>query len=96
MIDQKQVDYTNKDNFCFISMIRQPEHVTHELFELTKKRVANKKSLDVSKARLAEFTEGLCVQCLHIGKFNDEPKTILKMTEFTNANNLLEDFSDLR
>lgn len=58
-------------------MIRQPEFVTEEVFSWAKAEVKKKKPhLDVTKARLEAFTEGLCVQIMHIGPYDQEPKTI--------------------
>lgn len=71
-----------KDEFCWVMMIRQPEFVTQELFEQAKKTLERKKSMDVSKARLQSFTEGLCGQILHIGSYDAEPPTIATLERF--------------
>ena len=71
------MDFSVKDKYCWISMIRQPEFVTDEVFQWACCEVIKKKPLlDVSKAKLETFREGLCVQMMHIGPYDDEPKTI--------------------
>ncbi|WP_255945321.1 GyrI-like domain-containing protein [Brucepastera parasyntrophica] len=85
-----QYDFTgNKREFRWISMVRQPEFVTPEIFSwacdiLKKKRP----ELDFSKARFETYTEGLCVQIMHQGPYDDEPASMKKMEEFVAANNL--------
>jgi hypothetical protein len=87
----------SKDKFCFIAMIRQPEFVTSELFAEAKEQVAKKNPhMDINKAKLVEFTEGLSVQCMHIGRFDDEEQTVTKMDEFIAANELVKDLSNTR
>lgn len=72
-----------KDDFCWVMMIRQPEFVTLDVFEIAKTILLKKKpDIDTSKARLEEFTEGLCAQIMHIGPYDDEPATIAKLEEF--------------
>ena len=78
--DSSDRDFTQKDLYCWTSMIRQPDFVTSEHFERAKELVAKKKpQLDTSKARLDTYTEGLCLQCMHIGPYDTEPDTISKM-----------------
>ncbi len=90
-------DITDKSKFHWTSMIRQPEFVTEEIFESAKKSLVIKKpELDVSRAKMIKITEGLCVQIMHIGKYDDEPASIAKMKEFVKSNGFTEDFSDTR
>jgi hypothetical protein len=87
----------DKDKFEFIAMIRQPEFVTESLFAEAKEALANKKPhLDTDKARLVEFDEGLCVQCMHIGSYDVEQATVAKMDEFIEASGLVNDLSKTR
>lgn len=90
------VDYSRKSGFTWTSMIRQPEFVTPEVFSWACERTLKKKGLDPSPARLLDFDEGLCVQCLHRGPFDNEPVTVEKMNRFMEDNGLLADFSDIR
>ncbi len=95
--DDTERAFTDKSKYKWTSMLRQPEFVTPELFEKARAIVAKKKpGLDLSKARLVRFREGLCVQCMHVGPFSTEKETIARMMAFTAANGLLEDFSDIR
>jgi hypothetical protein len=87
----------SKSQFCWTSMIRQPEFVTPELFAAACEAAAKKKpGLDLSKARFSEFEEGLCVQCMHIGHYDAEPETVEKMDSFVNENGYVCDLSDTR
>lgn len=91
------IDYSRKDDFHWISMIRQPEFVTGEVFETAKAVLSKKKpSLDISKARLMRYTEGLCVQLMHTGPYDDEPASIAKLERFANENGYVEDFETVR
>ena len=78
-------------------MIRQPEFVTEAVFDSAKAALKKKKpDLDLSKARLVKFDEGLCVQIMHRGAYDDEPASIEKMQKFARENGYIEDFSDTR
>jgi hypothetical protein len=74
---------TDKGKFSWTMLIRQPEFMTVEVFEAAKVVLAKKKpNLDTSKARLEKITEGLCVQVMHIGSYDDEPATITMMDKY--------------
>lgn len=84
---------TDKSRFCWISMIRQPEFVTEEVFAAAKEALKRKKpQLPVDKARLMRYDEGMCVQIMHKGSYDDEPQNILRMREFAEQNGCREDF----
>jgi hypothetical protein len=88
---------TDKDSFCWTSMIRQPDFVTPEVFEHMKITVARKKTgLDLSGARLQKFSEGLCAQILHIGSYDDEPRSTAVLEQFMAASGHTADFTDKR
>jgi hypothetical protein len=90
-------DITDKDSFCWTSMIRQPDFVTPEVFENTKTAVTKKKTeLDLSVARLQKFSEGLCAQILHIGSYDDEPKSTAVLEQFITASGYIADFTNKR
>lgn len=76
------VDYANKDSFNFISLIRMPDFVTKEVFEWAIEETTRKKKEDFSKVEFFTYDEGLCVQCMHIGPYNDEPITVEAMHEY--------------
>lgn len=80
------IDYSNKDAFHFISVIRLPDFITKEDFNWAIEQVQKKKRLDASKAEFFTYEEGLCVQCMHIGSYDDEPETIAKMNEYAEQN----------
>jgi hypothetical protein len=87
----------DKDNFVWTSLIRQPDFVTAEIFEAAVNKLAKKKpNLDLKKARFLKITEGLCVQVMHIGSYDEEPATIVKMEEFATKNGYEIDINDVR
>lgn len=87
----------DKGKFIWTLMLRQPDFVTAEVFSAAKEALAKKKpNLDLSKARLEDFTEGLCVQVLHIGAYDDEPSTIAKLEEFISASGYRTEMSGMR
>ncbi len=95
--DNKEYNPGDKSQFCWTAMIRQPEFVTEKVFQQAEATISKKKpGLDISKLRLTLFTEGLCVQCMHIGSFDDEPATITRINQYIKDNNLINDLSDIR
>jgi hypothetical protein len=92
----KGVDYNNKSGFHWISMIRVPEFVTSDILEWAKTEIEKKKKIDTSKAELLEMEEGLCVQCLHIGSYDDEPVTVALMDEFIKNAGYINDINNER
>lgn len=92
-----EYDFTKKDKYCWTSMIRQPEFVTQQVFSWACNEVAKKKPLlDLSKARLQNYTEGLCVQMMHLGPYDDEPKSIALMEAFIKENNYQNTIGETR
>ena len=73
------VDYTRKDTFNWISVIRLPDFVTKEDFDWAVAEATKKKKEDFSKVEFFHYEEGLCVQCMHLGAYDDEPATVDKM-----------------
>lgn len=76
------IDYAHKDTFNWISVIRLPDFVTKEEFDWAIAEATQKKKTDFSKVEFFTYDEGLCVQCMHIGAYDDEPKTVALMDEF--------------
>lgn len=76
------IDYSRKEDFEWISMIRLPEFVTREAFDWAIAEAASKKKTDFSYVEFFTYDEGLCVQCMHIGAYDDEPATIEAMDVF--------------
>jgi hypothetical protein len=90
-------DITDKDKFYWTSMIRQPDFVTSEVFENIKAAVAKKKAgLDLTLARLQKFSEGLCAQILHIGPYDDEPRSAAVLERFIAVSGYSADFTNQR
>ncbi|MBD3107538.1 GyrI-like domain-containing protein [Bacillus sp. AGMB 02131] len=82
-------NFQQKDNFCWTAMIRQPEFVTEEVFQWACEEARKKKPhLRTDKVSLKSFTEGLCVQMLHIGSYDNEPESFEQMFSFMEENNL--------
>lgn len=75
-------DYNRKADFHWISAIRLPEFVTKAEFEWAVAEAAKKKGLDCSKAELLTITEGLCVQVMHLGAFDNEPASVALMDAY--------------
>lgn len=76
----------NKELFCWLSCIRQPDFVTAEVFAWAKQRLTEKKKADFSAARFEVLHEGLCAQALHIGSYDEEEGTIRKIHDFIEKN----------
>lgn len=90
------IDYSRKEDFRFISMIRLPDFVTKEDFDWAIEEASRKKQEDYSKVEFLTYDEGLCVQCMHIGAYDDEPATIELMHDFTAAQGYELDITDKR
>lgn len=83
----------DKDRLCWLSMIRQPDEVTEELFEWATEELEKKKpELDASAAKLIRFEEGLCAQILHVGPYDAEPASIELLEQFVENEGCEEDF----
>ena len=90
------VDYAHKENFEFISVIRLPDFVTKEDFDWAVAEATKKKKTDFSKVEFLAYDEGLCVQCMHIGPYDDEPATVALMHEYMAAEGYELDISNRR
>lgn len=90
------IDYAHKENFEWRAMIRLPEFVTKEEFDWAVSEATDKKQMDFSKVAYFTYQEGLCVQCMHIGSYDDEPATIQKMKAFLEEQGYAEDLSEKR
>ena len=90
------IDYSHKENFRWISMIRLPEFVTKEEFNWAVWEAEEKKQTDFSPAEFFTYHEGLCVQCMHVGSYDEEPATLRKMEDFLSECGYQPDFSGER
>lgn len=92
----KGVDYANKELFNWISIIRLPDFITKNDFDWAVAEATKKKKLDCSTAEFLTINEGLCVQIMHIGPFDDEPATIAVMDKYLDENGYVNDMTDTR
>ena len=90
------VDYSHKESFNWISVIRLPDFVTRADFDWAVAEATNKKKQDFSKAEFLTLEEGLCVQCLHVGPYDDEPATVAMMHEYMDNQGYALDITDKR
>lgn len=94
--DVDGVDYSNKDTFNWISVIRLPDFITKKDFVWAVETATKKKKLDCSSAEFLTIVEGLCVQIMHLGAFDDEPATVEIMDAYLEQNGYVNDMSDER
>ncbi len=90
------MDYSRKDEFSWISVIRLPDFVTQKDFVWALDEATKKKKKDFSDVKFITVDEGLCVQCMHIGSYDNEPQTVEMMDRFIEENGYENDFSDTR
>ncbi len=90
------IDYGHKEDFQWISVIRLPDFVTEEEFRWAVKEATEKKKKDFSKVRFMSIDEGLCVQCMHIGSYDNEPATVSMMHKFMEQQGYILDITDKR
>ena len=90
------VDYAHKENFHWISVIRIPDFVSEYDFRWAVDEAAKKKKQDFSKGEFLTVEEGVCVQCMHIGPYDDEPATVEIMHNYIEKQGYVLDISDKR
>ena len=90
------VNYSDKSAFHWISVIRLPDFVTKKDFDWAVETAANKKKLDCSSAEFMTIDEGLCVQIMHLGPFDDEPATVAIMDGYLAENGYVNDITATR
>jgi hypothetical protein len=92
-VSEGEFSLTERDNWLWTIMIRQPEFVNEELFQAVKQQVMNKKAnKKIGNARLEKFEEGLCVHMMHIGPYSTEPETVEIMESYLNEEGYRETF----
>ena len=92
----QSIDYNRKEDFNWISLIRLPDFVTRADFDWAVHEATEKKKTDFSKVEFLTYDEGLCVQCMHIGSYDDEPATVKLMHEFMEQEGYVLDITDKR
>ena len=90
------IDYAHKETFCWIALIRLPDFVTQADFNWAVAEATAKKKTDFSKVEFLTYTEGLCVQCMHVGSYDDEPATVVLMRDYIEKNGYAMDITDSR
>ena len=90
------IDYAHKENFRWISVIRLPDFVTEADFKWAVAEATRKKKEDFSGVEFLTIDEGLCVQCMHIGSYDDEPATVERMHSFMEERGYALDITDKR
>lgn len=92
----KGIDYNHKENFNWISLIRLPDFITKKDFDWAINEATQKKKTDYSKVEFLTYNEGLTVQCMHLGSYDDEPATIKLMDDYAKENGYEIDIDDTR
>ena len=90
------IDYAHKERFRWISVIRLPDFVTGDELDWAAAEAERKKKMDFSKVEFFRYEEGLCVQCMHIGSYDDEPVTVETMHRCMEEQGYTLDITDQR
>lgn len=90
------IDYNRKEDMNFISVIRLPDFVTEDDFKWAVDEATQKKKQDFSKVEFFTYDEGVCVQCMHIGSYDNEPETVDLMHKYMEENGYELDITDSR
>ncbi len=90
------IDYAHKENFEWVSVIRLPDFVTEADFDWAVREATIKKKQDFSAVEFLTIEEGLCVQCMHTGPYDNEPETVAAMDAFLAENGYATDITDTR
>ena len=90
------VDYTDKSTFNWISVIRLPDFITKKDFDWAVETAQKKKNIDCTSAEFLTLEEGLCVQIMHLGSFDDEPQSVSIMNEYIENNGYENDINEKR
>lgn len=90
------IDYSRKEAFRWVSVIRVPDFVTRADFDWAVEAASKKKKLDCSRAEFLTIDEGLCVQMMHLGPFDSEPESVARMDAYLKEQGYANDFSEAR
>ena len=90
------MDIRRKGDLSWISLLRLPDFVTEKDFVWAIAEATRKKKADFSAVEFFSYDEGLCVQCMHIGSYDDEPATIAPMNAFAQTQGYVTDISEHR
>ncbi len=92
----KGMDYSRKDAFQWIALIRLPDFVREEDFRWAVQEAERKKKQDFSRVEFLTVEEGLCVQCMHNGPYDDEPATVALMDAYIAKQGYVNDINEKR
>lgn len=70
--------------------------MTESDFDWAVEEASKKKKTDFSMVEFLTYDEGLCVQCMHIGSYDDEPETVALMHKYMEKQGYVLDISDAR
>lgn len=90
------IDYADKSAFHWISVIRLPDFITKKDFDWAVETASKKKKLDCTGAEFLSIEEGLCVQMMHIGAFDNELETVVMMDKYLEESGYVNDFTGKR
>ena len=91
------IDYRDKSTFCWISVIRLPDFITQADFDWAVENASKKKKkIDCSSAEFLTIDEGLCVQIMHVGPYDNEPASVAPMDKFLAENGYENDITATR
>ena len=90
------IDFTKKETFQWISVIRLPDFIKKEDFDWAVETAQKKKKMDCTKVEFLAIDEGLCVQVMHIGDYDDEPASVALMDAYIEQEGYENDLSDVR
>lgn len=94
--DAQEIDYSKKENFHWISVIRLPDFVAPQDVAWAVETASKKKKLDCSSVEFLTVEEGLCVQMMHLGLFEEEPASVARMDAYLLEHGYENDMSDQR
>ena len=90
------IEYSDKSTFCWISVIRLPDFITQADIDWAVETASKKKKIDCSRTEFLTIDEGLCVQIMHIGPYDNEPASVALMDRFLEENGYENDLSVTR
>ena len=90
------IDYSHKESFNWLSVIRVPDFISRNDVNWAKERAAKKKKIDCNPLELLAIDEGLCVQIMHHGTYDDEPATVKLMDDYIARQGYQNDFREDR
>lgn len=90
------VNYADKTSFNWISVIRLPDFISDKDIEWAVRTATKKKKTDCSQVKFLTVNEGLCVQIMHIGPYDNEPVTVKLMDDYLAQNGYENDLNSER